>query len=48
MRLFQSVAIQITPVLAISMFIGALVFGVLTRIAFGLYPAWKASKLEPV
>jgi putative ABC transport system permease protein len=39
---------NINPVLTPSVFIGAFVFGVATSVLFGLYPAWRASKLKPV
>jgi putative ABC transport system permease protein len=39
---------SINPVLSPTVFIGALVFGVATSVLFGLYPAWRASKLKPV
>jgi putative ABC transport system permease protein len=39
---------SINPVLTPTVFIGALVFGVATSVLFGLYPAWRASKLKPV
>ncbi len=38
----------ITPVLTPTVFSGALAFGVATSILFGLYPARRASKLNPV
>jgi putative ABC transport system permease protein len=39
---------SITPVLTPTVLGGALVFGVATSVLFGLYPAWRASKLKPV
>ena len=39
---------SINPVLTPTVFIGAFVFGIATSILFGLYPAWRASKLKPV
>jgi putative ABC transport system permease protein len=39
---------NITPVLTPTVFIGALVFGIVTSVLFGLYPAWRASRLKPV
>ncbi|MCW4020089.1 MAG: ABC transporter permease [Candidatus Bathyarchaeota archaeon] len=39
---------SIVPVLTPAVFLGALVFGVATSVLFGLYPAWRASKLKPV
>ncbi|MEM2092754.1 MAG: FtsX-like permease family protein [Candidatus Bathyarchaeia archaeon] len=41
-------AITITPVLTPTVILGAVVFGILVSIVFGLYPAWRASKLRPV
>ncbi len=38
----------ITPVLTPTVFLGAFVFGVLVSIVFGIYPAWRASKLKPI
>jgi putative ABC transport system permease protein len=38
----------IIPVLTPTVFFGALVFGVVTSVLFGLYPAWRASRLKPV
>ncbi|MEM3597192.1 MAG: FtsX-like permease family protein [Candidatus Bathyarchaeia archaeon] len=40
--------ISITPVLTATVLIGALAFGVIVSVVFGLYPAWRASKLKPV
>ena len=40
--------LSITPVLTPSVLLGALAFGVATSILFGLYPARRASKLNPV
>lgn len=41
-------AITITPVLTPTVILGAVAFGILVSIVFGLYPAWRASKLRPV
>lgn len=41
-------AIIITPVLTSNVVLGAVAFGLLVSIVFGLYPAWRASKLRPV
>jgi putative ABC transport system permease protein len=38
----------ITPVVTPELVIGALAFGVIVAAIFGLYPAWRASKLRPV
>ena len=38
----------ITPVVTPSLIIGALAFGMIVAAVFGLYPAWRASKLRPV
>jgi len=38
----------ITPVLAPTVVLGALVFGIGVSVIFALYPAWRASKLKPV
>ena len=40
--------LAITPVLTSTVLLGALAFGVLVSVIFGLYPAWRASKLKPV
>lgn len=40
--------IAITPVLTPTVLIGAIAFGLAVSIVFGLYPAWRASKLKPV
>lgn len=38
----------ITPVLFSALIIQSLVFGVLVTVIFGPYPAWRASRFEPV
>ncbi|MFX1484220.1 MAG: ABC transporter permease, partial [Promethearchaeota archaeon] len=38
----------ITPVVTPDLIIGALVFGMVIAAVFGLYPAWRASRLSPV
>jgi putative ABC transport system permease protein len=38
----------ITPVVSPELVIGALAFGVIVAAVFGLYPAWRASRLRPV
>jgi putative ABC transport system permease protein len=40
--------LAITPILTLSVFVGALAFGVGVSVVFALYPAWRASKLKPV
>jgi putative ABC transport system permease protein len=40
--------LRITPVLTPQLFVGALVFGIGVSVVFALYPAWRASKLNPV
>ena len=41
-------AMTIVPVLTLTTLIGALAFGILVSVLFGLYPAWRAAKLKPV
>ncbi len=38
----------ITPVLTPTVFAGAIAFGLAVSVVFALYPAWRASKLNPV
>jgi putative ABC transport system permease protein len=40
--------IAITPILTPTVFLGAMIFGVLISVIFALYPARRASKLKPV
>jgi putative ABC transport system permease protein len=40
--------LSITPALTPTVFVGALVFSLTISIIFGVYPAWRASKLKPV
>jgi putative ABC transport system permease protein len=40
--------VTITPVLTPTVLLGAFTFGLLISVVFALYPAWRASKLEPV
>jgi putative ABC transport system permease protein len=40
--------VTITPVLTPTVLVGAFSFGLLISVVFALYPAWRASKLEPV
>jgi putative ABC transport system permease protein len=37
-----------TPVLSTANLLSALFFGIAVSIMFGIYPAWRASRLEPV
>jgi putative ABC transport system permease protein len=41
-------ALSITPVLTVEIILGAIFFGILVSAIFGLYPAWRASRLRPV
>lgn len=38
----------ITPVLTLDLMFWAIFYGVVVSVIFGLYPAWRASKLDPV
>jgi putative ABC transport system permease protein len=38
----------ITPILTTEIILGAMAFGVFVAVVFALYPAWRASKLNPV
>ncbi|MEM3784000.1 MAG: FtsX-like permease family protein [Candidatus Bathyarchaeia archaeon] len=40
--------ITIIPVLTPTVLMGAIAFGLAVSVVFGLYPAWRASKLKPV
>jgi putative ABC transport system permease protein len=40
--------LSISPVLSPTLFIGAFAFGLIVSVVFGIYPAWRASKLKPV
>jgi putative ABC transport system permease protein len=40
--------ISIRPVFSISLFIYSFIFGILISVIFGLYPAWRAAKMDPV
>ena len=40
--------ISISPVVYPELLIGALIFGLTISVIFGLYPAWRAAKLNPV
>ena len=40
--------IIINPVLTPTVLLGAMAFGLMVSVIFGLYPAWRASKLKPV
>jgi len=47
-RAISTSVMTITPVLTTEIILGAMVFGVLVAVVFALYPAWRASKLNPV
>jgi len=38
----------ITPVLDPTVFVGAIIFGLMVSLVFALYPAWRSSRLMPV
>jgi putative ABC transport system permease protein len=40
--------ISISPVFDISLFVYSFIFGILISVIFGLYPAWRAAKMDPV
>ncbi len=40
--------LTISPVLTPTVLFGAIAFGLIVSVLFGLYPAWRASKLKPV
>jgi putative ABC transport system permease protein len=44
----RGTGLTITPSLTPTVFFGAFAFGLLVSVVFGLYPAWRASKLKPV
>ena len=39
---------SITPVITTELIFWAMFFGIVVSVVFGLYPAWRASKLDPV
>ncbi|MEM3578960.1 MAG: FtsX-like permease family protein, partial [Candidatus Bathyarchaeia archaeon] len=41
-------AVRITPLLTPTVFLGAIVFGLIVSLVFAIYPAWRASRLKPV
>jgi putative ABC transport system permease protein len=43
-----TIAMEIVPILTPTVLFGALAFGLVVSVIFGLYPAWRASKLKPV
>ncbi|MHA1906820.1 MAG: ABC transporter permease [Candidatus Thorarchaeota archaeon] len=45
-RMLQNISYQ--PVMSLEIMFGSLGFGVLVSVIFGLYPAWRASRLTPV
>jgi putative ABC transport system permease protein len=40
--------LAIAPVLTPTLFAGTFAFGVVVGVIFGVYPAWRASKLKPI
>jgi putative ABC transport system permease protein len=40
--------ISIRPVFDISLFIYSFIFGIMISVIFGLYPAWRAARMDPV
>lgn len=40
--------ISISPVFNISLFIYSFIFGIVISVIFGLYPAWRAARMDPV
>ncbi|MBN2259779.1 MAG: ABC transporter permease [Clostridiales bacterium] len=40
--------ISIKPVFDFSLFVYAFIFGILISVIFGLYPAWRAARMDPV
>jgi putative ABC transport system permease protein len=40
--------ISIRPVFEISLFINSFIFGIMISVIFGLYPAWRAARMDPV
>lgn len=40
--------LAIAPVLTPTLFVGTFAFGVVVGVIFGVYPAWRASKLKPM
>ena len=40
--------LALTPVVSPTLFVGAFAFGLIVSVVFGIYPAWRASKLKPV
>lgn len=47
-RVATSGGLRITPVLTPATVMGAFAFGLMVSVVFGLYPAWRASRLRPV
>jgi ABC-type antimicrobial peptide transport system permease subunit len=45
---FGALASTITPVITPELMFWAIFYGVVVSVIFGLYPAWRASKLDPV
>jgi putative ABC transport system permease protein len=40
--------ISIRPVFEIRLFINSFIFGIMISVIFGLYPAWRAARMDPV
>ncbi len=40
--------VSISPIFNSGLLIGSVIFGLIVSIIFGLYPAWRAAKLDPV
>lgn len=47
-RIAAATGMTIVPALTPTVLLGAFAFGVIVSVVFGLYPAWRASKLKPV
>ncbi|MDT8325677.1 MAG: peptide ABC transporter permease, partial [Bacteroidota bacterium] len=43
-----AVALEITPVVEVGWIIGGIIACCCIGVAFGTYPAWKASSLDPI
>jgi putative ABC transport system permease protein len=40
--------ISIRPVFDVPLFINSIIFGIMISVIFGLYPAWRATRMDPV